>query len=106
MIDCPCDGVLICRYGWAWRAWCWALDICAECEQTFPYHMRTCASFGSSPLGKAEAKVGAREILNALEQHHEQRVRQINRDARLVWVLIVLIALAPEIIMIGRKLLR
>ena len=34
------------------------------------------------------------------------RVRAIERDGRLVWVLVVLIALAPEIIMIGRMLTR
>lgn len=42
MPDCPCGHVFICRYGWLWRVWCWALDVCPSCEQTTPYHVKKC----------------------------------------------------------------
>lgn len=29
-----------------WAVWCWALDICSNCEQTFPYHAKTCGQRG------------------------------------------------------------
>lgn len=26
-----------------WKFWCWCLDICTDCEQTYPYHSMKCA---------------------------------------------------------------
>lgn len=43
--------------------------------------------------------------LREIEEQHQARLREIDRDGRLFWVLIALIVFAPEIIWIGRKLL-
>lgn len=45
-------------------------------------------------------------VFAAITYLNTKRRREIDRDARLVWVLIALIALAPEIIAIGRLLLK
>lgn len=42
----------------------------------------------------------------AIDYVHKATMRQIDREERKLWLLLALIALAPEIVMIGRVLLK
>lgn len=43
-------------------------------------------------------------VLGAVTYLNTRRQREIVRDERLLWVLLALVALAPELILIGRML--
>lgn len=53
---------------------------------------------------KLNAHVFLEKRLREIEEAHELRVREINRQHRLYYVLIILVVLAPEIVAIGRML--
>lgn len=43
--------------------------------------------------------------MTLLETEYQKRMREINRDERRLWLLLLLIATAPELIWLGRRLL-